>query len=160
MPSDDRILRDHLLELLRGGSAHADANTTLKNFPKELRGRKPEGAPHSGWQLLEHLRFSQHDILDFCTNSEYVAGKWPDDYWPKAEAPESDDDWDAAVKGFFSDLKDMERLAAGESTNLYAKIPWGDGQTILREVLLVADHNSYHLGQIVLVRKMLGAWSG
>jgi uncharacterized damage-inducible protein DinB len=159
MPTDDRILRDHLLELLRGGNAHADFNTALKNFPEKMRGKKPDGAPYSAWQLLEHMRIAQHDILDFCINSNYLAPKWPDDYWPKNDAPETAEQWDASVKAFHADLKELEKLVHGEPGNLYAKIPWGDGQTILRELLLVADHNAYHLGQIVLVRKLLDAWS-
>ena len=158
MPTDDRILRDHLLELLRGGSAHADTSTSLKNFPEALFGKKPEGSPHTAWQLLEHLRITQHDILDFCTNSAYLAPEWPEGYWPKTDAPESTEAWNASIKAFHADLKELEKLVQDESGNLYAKIPWGDGQTILREVLLIADHNSYHLGQFVLLRKELGAW--
>jgi DinB superfamily len=158
MPSEDRLLRDHLLELLRGGSAHADSVTALKSFPVELRGKKPEGAPYSAWQLLEHLRIAQHDILEFCVNSHYLAPKWPDEYWPKAESPASEEEWDASVKGFHADLREVEKLVQEEPGNLYAKIPWGE--TILREILLVADHNAYHLGQLVLLRKLLDAWKG
>lgn len=158
MPADDRALRDQLLEFLRAGSAHADAGTALDDFPPALYGAKPAGAPHSGWQLLEHIRFTLHDLLDFCTNSEYLAPKWPDAYWPKEDAPASPEEWKASLKVVKEDLAEFEKLIQNPESNLYAQIPWGEGQTMLREVLLAGDHTSYHLGQLVMLRKQLGAW--
>jgi uncharacterized damage-inducible protein DinB len=154
----DRILRDQLLELLRGGSAHLGFDEALKGLPADLRGTKHQELPHTAWQLLEHLRIAQWDILDFSRNPDYAHIKWPDGYWPKTAAPPDDDAWDRAVEQFRRDLKAMQDLVADPQTDLYAKIPWGDGQTILREALLVADHNAYHVGQIVSLRQALGAW--
>jgi hypothetical protein len=118
----------------------------------------PKGAEHSPWQLLEHLRLAQWDILDFSRNAKYQALKWPDDYWPKEKAPADEKAWDKSVRAFKKDLKEMCALVEDPKTDLFAKIPHGDGQTILREALLTADHNAYHVGQLVLVRRMLGAW--
>jgi hypothetical protein len=157
MSADDKALREHLLELLRGGSAHADAGTILDDFPAKLRGAKPANAPYTPWQLLEHLRFTLNDLLVFSTDPNYVESKWPDDYWPAKEPP-SASEWNASVNAFKADLAAFEKLVQDPESNLYAKIPWGSGQTLLREVLLAADHNSYHLGQIVVLRKELGGW--
>lgn len=155
---EDSVLRSQLLELLRGGSAHADFDTCVHQMPAECYGSKPDGAPYTAWQLLEHLRIALHDLLVFSTDSHYVASKWPDDYWPKSEAPRSAGEWQTSVKAIKADLAEFESLIQNPATNLYAKIPWGEGQTFLREVLLAADHNSYHLGQLVMLRKQLGAW--
>jgi len=160
MPTEDRLLRDHLLELLRGGSAHADFDTVLTDFPLELAGKKPATTPHSAWQLLEHLRLALHDILDFSINPKYVELTFPDDYWPQTEAPPSAAAWRQCIAAVKADMQEFEKLVNDSNSNLYAKIPWGSGQTLLREVLLVADHNSYHLGQIVFLQKQLGAWKG
>ncbi|QNI34577.1 DinB family protein [Alloacidobacterium dinghuense] len=157
MPGDDRILRDHLLELLRGGSAHIDFKSAMKDFPPELYGKKPEGTPYSAWQLLEHLRIALHDILDFCVNPKYTAMEWPEDFWPKDAAPPSNEAWRSSVRAIEADIAEFERLTGDPHSNLYAKIPWGDGQTLLREILLAADHNSYHLGQLVMLKKQLEA---
>ena len=154
----DRALRDHLLELLRCGSAHLDFDKAIADLPADLRGVRPEGVPHSAWELVEHLRFTQWDILDFSRNPEYATPNWPEDYWPKTPAPPDEAAWEESVAAFRRDLKAMQDLVADPKTDLYAKIPWGDGQTILREAMLVADHNAYHLGQIVAVRQMLGDW--
>ncbi|HSF41715.1 MAG TPA: DinB family protein [Thermoanaerobaculia bacterium] len=154
----DRALRDHLLELLRCGSAHLDFDKAIADLPANLRGVRPEGTPHSVWELVEHLRFTQWDILDFSRNPNYATPSWPEDYWPKTPAPANDAAWEESVAAFHRDLKAMQDLVADPKTDLYAKIPWGEGQTILREAMLVADHNAYHLGQIVLVRQMLGDW--
>lgn len=154
----DRALRDHLLELLRCGSAHLDFDKAIADLPAELRGVRPEGTPHSVWELVEHLRIAQWDILDFSRNPEYTHLDWPKDYWPPTPAPPDDAAWEESVAAFHRDLKAMQDLVADPNTDLYAKIPWGDGQTILREAMLVADHNAYHLGQIVGVRQMLGDW--
>lgn len=153
--SQDQALRDHLLELLRSRSAHLDFDTAIRNLPPELRGRKPGEGFHTIWQLLEHMRIAQWDILEFSRNPEYVAPDWPKDYWPETEAPPDGDAWERSVEAFRRDLEAMKALVADPKTDLYAKIPWGDGQTILREALLVADHNAYHLGQVMAVRKIL-----
>jgi hypothetical protein len=170
---NDAELRKHLVELLTGGHAHATFEQAVKNLPVELRGKVPKGAEHSHpndkdpslgtpghspWQLLEHLRIAQWDILEFSRNAEHESPKWPEGYWPKEKAPADEKAWDKSVRAFKRDLKEMCALVEDEKTDLSAKIPHGDGQTILREALLAADHNAYHVGQLVLVRKMLGAW--
>jgi hypothetical protein len=156
--SSDKSLREHLVKLLNGGNAHADFKTVMKGFPAELRGKTPKGVEHSPWELLEHIRIAQWDILDFSRNPNYKAPKWPDEYWPATAAPPDEKAWDRSMRAFGKDLKAMCELVSDEKTDLFAKIPHGDGQTILREALLVADHNSYHLGQMVLLRRLLGAW--
>jgi hypothetical protein len=159
MQTEDRELRNHLLELLRGRSAHVDLSTALKDFPKELYGVRPENAPHSGWELVEHIRFTLHDLLDFTTNAKYLEPAWPDDYWPKSPAPPSPEAWAQSTRAIKEDLKAFEELIQDPKSNLYAEIPWAkDGQTLLREILLAADHTSYHLGELVLLRRLLGAW--
>ncbi len=158
MPTDDRVLRDHLLEFMRGGSAHVDLATVLDDFPEKLQGSKPENAPFTPWQLLEHMRFTVNDLLIFSTDPKYIAPKWPDEYWPAKDTPASPGDWQKSVKALKADLTAFEKLLQDPDLNLYAKIPWGDGQTLLREILLVCDHTSYHLGEMVLLRRELGAW--
>ncbi|MGA8271880.1 MAG: DinB family protein [Candidatus Sulfotelmatobacter sp.] len=153
-------LREHLVALLTGGGAHATFDDAVKDMPENLRGVKPQGLPHSPWMLLDHLRLAQWDILEFSRNSKYKAPKWPDDYWPKAAAPPSATAWGKTVQQFRKDLKTMQDLVANPKTDLYARIPWGDGQTILREALLLADHNAYHIAQLIDVRRLLGAWPG
>jgi len=153
-----KLLREHLTYLLNGGGAHARFDEVVKNMPEELRGVKPDGLPHSAWMLLDHLRLAQWDILEFCRNSKHMSPEWPRGYWPKTEAPSSTAEWNRSVQQFRNDLKAMQDLVANPKTDLYARIPWGDGQTILREALLLADHNAYHLGQFVDVRRVLGAW--
>ena len=158
-PNQDRALREQLVIFLRGGSAHATVASALENFPPELYGAKPNQSPHSAWELLEHMRIALHDLLDFSTNPEYVEQTWPDDYWPRSPAPPSPDAWRASVEAFKQDRDAFERLAGNPTSNLYAEIPWGnDHQTLLHEVLLAADHTSYHTGELVLLRRMLGAW--
>jgi len=156
----DQIVREHILYLLRGGGAHISFAEAIADFPEQLRGKKAAGAPHTAWQLLEHMRIAQWDILEFSRNAKHVSPEFPEDYWPKTESPANDAAWHASVADFQKDLKEMEELVANSSTDLYERIPHGDGQTILREALLVADHNAYHLGQLVLLRRLLGAWSG
>lgn len=155
MPSDDKLLRDQLVAALREGHAHIDLFSALKGFPEALYGKKPKGAPYSAWQLLEHIRIALNDLLVFSTDPNYVAPKWPDAYWPKQAAPENAAAWKTSVKALKADLSALEKLIQNPDSNLYARIPWGDGQTLLREVLLAIDHNSYHLGQFVLLRKQL-----
>src|SRR6476659_3923810 len=143
----DKALPEHVLELLEGKSAHIDIESALKDFPLDKINDKRYGSPHSAWQLLEHIRIAQWDILDFCRNENYKEMKWPDDYWPKKTG--TNDKWNESVREILSDLQEMRDLVADESIDLFAKIPWGSGQTILREALLIVDHNAYHLGQIV-----------
>jgi hypothetical protein len=150
-------LRKHLADLLRMKGAHVNFEAALSGFPAELRGAKPQGAPHSPWQLLEHMRIAQEGILDFSRNPEHQDKKFPDDYWPATEAPPSEDAWDKSVQQFQKDLKDMQELVADTKHDLLARIPHGTNQTLLREALLVADHNAYHLGQLVFLRKTMGA---
>jgi hypothetical protein len=156
---DDKALREHLLYLLGGGGAHLDFEKAVAGLPAGLRGARPAGVPHSPWRLLEHLRIAQWDILEFSRNPEHVSPAWPEGYWPRGDAPPDDAAWDRSVAAFRADLKAMQGLVADPSTDLFAPIPHGDGQTVLREALLVADHNAYHLGQLVLVRRALGAWA-
>jgi DinB superfamily len=157
-PAADRALRDHLLELLNSRSAHLDFDKALKGLPADLRGRKAPGLPHTVWQLVEHLRLAQEDILDFSRDPAYQERKFPDDYWPTTEAPPSEEAWQQSIEAFHRDLQAMKDLVADANNDLFAKIPWGSGQTLLREAMLTADHNAYHVGQIVLVRQGLGAW--
>ena len=154
----DASLRQHLLSLLTGGNAHTDFETAIKNVPAALRGKRPKGAEHSLWEVLEHMRIAQWDILEFSRDPKHRSPDWPGGYWPATPAPPDDKAWDKSVRAFRRDLKAMCALMAEESTDLFARIPHGNGQTILREALLVADHNAYHLGEMVLVRRLLGAW--
>ena len=149
---DQKALREHVLELLDGKSAHIDLESGLKDFPLDRINDKPAGSPHSAWELLEHIRIAQWYILDFSINPDYKEMAWPDDYWPKDEG--TPDRWKASVKQTLDDLQAMRDLVANDETDLFAKIPHGSGQTILREAMLVADHNAYHVGQIVLLRRM------
>ena len=154
----EQSLRQHLVELLAGGSAHAKFEDAIKGLPPKLRGAKPAGFPHSPWMLLEHLRLAQWDILEFSRNAKHVSPKWPEGYWPKKESPANASAWTKSVQQFRRDLKAMQSLVTNPKTDLFARIQWGDGQTILREALLAADHNAYHVAQLVDVRRMLGAW--
>jgi DinB superfamily len=156
--SESKALREHLLNLLKGVGAHADFDTAIADFPPALRGVKPEGAPHTAWQLLEHLRIAQWDILEFSRDSKHVSPQWPQGYWPETEAPPNDKGWDESVRRFQRDLKLMQALVVDEDNDLFAHIPHGTGQTLLREAMLVADHNAYHVGQLVLLRRLLGTW--
>ena len=154
----DKALREHVVYLLGGGGAHAKFDQVIAGIPPKLRGQKPSGLPHSLWMLLEHLRMAQWDILEFSRNPKHVSPKWPEGYWPPTEAPAKAADWNASIKKFRQDLKVMQDLVKDPKTDLFAKISWGDGQTVLREALLLADHNAYHLGQMLDARRLLGAW--
>ena len=156
----EQALRDHLLYLLRGGGAHLDFDKAIAALPPALRGAKATGTPHTPWRLLEHMRIAQWDILEFSRNPRHVSPEFPDGYWPRGDAPSEDAAWDRSVAAFRADLQAMQNLIADPTTDLFAAIPHGEGQTILREALLVADHNAYHLGQLVLLRRLLGAWPG
>ena len=154
----DKLLREHLVYLLEGGGAHVSVDAVLGRFPVSLRATKPAGAPHTAWQLLEHLRIAQWDILEFSRNSGHVSPEFPAGYWPSSAAPPTPRAWNESLRKFRADLEAMIALVTDPSTDLMARIPHGDGQTILREALLVADHNAYHLGQLVLIRRLLKAW--
>jgi hypothetical protein len=151
-------LRKHLVDLLAGGNAHAKFEDAVKGLPPKLRGGKPAKFPHSPWMLLEHLRLGQWDILEFSRDAKHVSPDWPSGYWPKTGTPPTPAAWNKSVAQFQRDLKALQKLVANPKTDLFARIPWGNGQTILREVLLVADHNAYHIAQLVDVRRMLGSW--
>jgi uncharacterized damage-inducible protein DinB len=155
----DRSLREHLRKLLDWEDAHVSVDGAIEGIPPRLRGRVPDGAAHSAWQLLEHLRICQHDILDFCVNREYVEIPM-EAYWPPAAAPPSEAAWKKSVASLKRDRAQLRRLAADDTIDLFARIPHGSGQTYLRELLLVADHNAYHAGQLVALRRRLGAWKG
>lgn len=151
-------LRQHVLRVLDWQDAHVGFDAAVANVPASVRGTMPEGLPYSPWQLLEHMRLTQHDILEFCRNPAYVEQRWPDDYWPPTPTPPTPTAWDRSIAGFRDDLKALKQLAVDPTLNLFDRVPQGDGQTYLRELLLVADHNAYHLGQLVAVRRCLGIW--
>jgi len=157
MPKDV-ALREQLTQLLRGGHAHATFDDAVRGFPLDRAGARPPGLPYSAWEILEHMRIAQNDILRFSQSAEYVSPQWPEGYWPTAPAPENESRWKGAIRAFRRDLGAFEKLVLDPAQNLHRKFPWGTGQTLLRETLLIADHNSYHLGQLVLVRRLLGAW--
>ncbi|HEY0591927.1 MAG TPA: DinB family protein [Thermoanaerobaculia bacterium] len=152
-------LRDHLARLLDWKDAHAGFDAAVRDLPEDLRGRRPAGLPHSPWELLEHIRLAQRDILDFCVAPKYEERAWPDGYWPADPAPPTATAWEESVRACRADREEVKKLARDASIDLFAAVPNGTGQTYLREILLVADHNAYHLGQLVLVRRALGAWS-
>ncbi len=155
---NEKSLRKHLLELLEGGHAHLDFERAIAGLPAKLRGARPPGLPHTPWRLVEHMRIAQWDILRFSVDPEHVSPEFPAGYWPTGDAPPDAKTWDRSVAEFRSDLQAIKDLVSNPATELFKPIPHGQGQTILREVLLVADHNGYHLGQLVTVRRLLGAW--
>lgn len=154
----DRELREHLVYLLRGGGAHVSAEDALARFPARKRGAFAKGLRHTGWQLLEHMRIAQWDILEFSRNPKHVSPDFPEGYWPPSPVPRNDAAWEKSLRSFRADLRAMERLVRNSRSDLYARFPHGDGQTLLREALLVADHNAYHIAQIVDLRRALGCW--
>ncbi|HEX8817076.1 MAG TPA: DinB family protein [Terriglobales bacterium] len=156
--NNDQSLREQVVYLLEGGGAHAKFDDAIRNIPPDLRGKKVNGLPHTLWMLLEHMRIAQHDILEFSRSEKHVSPPWPEGYWPKKDTPASASAWDESVKEFRASLKEMADLVRNPKTDLFAKIPWGDGQTVLREALLVADHNAYHVAQMVDMIRLLGAW--
>jgi len=159
-PDSDRALRDHLLELLSGGHAHVTFQDAIAAWPPQLRGAKPPGQPFTPWRLLEHIRISQWDIVEFTKSAKHVSPEWPAGYWPERDAPPDAAAWDKSIAQVTRALKVMARIVADRKTDLYARIPHGTGQTVLREALVLADHNSYHVGQLVLLRRLVGAWKG
>jgi hypothetical protein len=154
----EKALREHLVSLLSGRGAHVDWKASFTGIAPKLRGVRPDGLPYSLWELLEHMRIAQRDILEFSRDAKHVSPDWPAGYWPSSPAPANAKAWDKSLKSFAKDLEAMKKLVANPKTDLFAKIPHGTGQTILREALLVADHNAYHLGQALTVRRILGNW--
>lgn len=154
----DGSFRKHVADLLDWKDAHVDFDMAVKGIPPRLRGVRPAGLPYSAWELLEHLRLAQWDILDFCINPDYRAPKWPEDYWPEAPEPPTGRAWQQSIAAFVADRRKLLRLLRDPALDLHATIPHGQGQTYVREFLLVADHNAFHLGQLVIVRRLLGAW--
>lgn len=151
-------LREQLVILLGGRGAHADFDQAVAGFPKELHGAKPHGAPHSAWELLEHLRISQWDMLEFSRHPGHLSPDWPSGYWPQSPEPPDTKVWDASVRAFRRDLEAMQKLVSDPSSDLFVPFPHGEGQTLLREALQMADHNAYHIGELVFLRRQLGAW--
>ena len=151
-------LRDHLARVLDWQNAHVSFDTAVGDIDPSFRGKQVEGIPYSAWQLIEHMRIAQNDILDFCINPEYKKMSWPDDYWPANPAPHTHHDWDESIARYRADRDALKTLALNKEIDLFAEIPHGTGQTYLRELLLVADHTAYHVGQLVLLRQMLGIW--
>jgi DinB superfamily len=151
-------LREQMARVLDWSDAHGNFDAAVAGLAPEHRGTRPAGLPHSPWELLEHLRFTQRDILEFCRDPAYEEPTWPADYWPSSAAPPRPDDWDASIAAFRRDRDALRALAEDPAVDLFAQIPHGSGQTYLRELLVVADHNAYHLGQFVLTRRLLGAW--
>ena len=156
-PNPNASLREHLIELLTGGSAHLNPPNVFAGWPEETRGRKPEGAAHTPWEVLEHIRIAQRDILDFSKGGDYQELTWPTEYWPATATPPSESAWDESVAAVKTDLAAMKALVEDPKSDLFTPFPWGDGQTLLREALLVADHNAYHLGEMMVLKRMLGA---
>lgn len=154
----EATLRAHLVKLLDWPDAHVDFDAAVKGIPPRLRGAVPSGWEHSAWQLVEHIRIAQADILEFCRSAKYREKKWPDDYWPAARAPRNAAAWSRSLTAMRRDRKAFQRLAADKTIDLTTPIPHGAGQTYLREILLTADHTAYHVGQIVALRRQLGIW--
>lgn len=157
------VLRKQLKALLDGGEAHTSFADAVKDFPPKLRGVVPEGLPYSAWQLLEHMRIAQRDILEFSDNAkgDYKPMKWPDDYWPKSPEPPAPEAWDESISQINKDRAAFERLVESQDdSNLVEAFSWGDGQNLLREAFLIADHQAYHIGELIVLRRLLKAWKG
>ncbi len=157
--TNDKALRQHLAGLVRGGQAHATVRDAVANFPLERAGEKPANLPYSAWQIVEHIRIALRDLLEFATDSEYTGMEWPAAYWPEEAAPANAEAWKQSVTAIQADLQAFEELLEDEESNLYSAIPWGrNGETLLREVLLAADHTSYHVGELIVLRRLMGIW--
>lgn len=156
--SADTPFREQIASLLDWEDAHVSFTTAIADISPEHRDQRPHGLPYSPWQLLEHLRRTQHDILEFCRNPAYQELKWPEDYWPSSPSPASAADWDQSIKQYADDLDALRKLAKDPNVDLTARIPHGSGQTCLRELVLVADHTAYHLGELIVLRRLLGIW--
>ncbi len=157
MPKENQILLEEVKKLLHGGNAHAGLDDALAGLPPELRGAIPEKLPYSIWQLLEHIRIAQWDMLGFCKNPEHESPKWPEDYWVKETAPKNEAEWNESIRQIEADRKAFIELM--ETRDIYAKLPHGSGQRILTEALQIADHNAYHIAEIIVIRRLLGAWN-
>ncbi len=151
-------VRRILASSLDWDQAHATFDAAVANLPSALRGKRPDNFPHSVWELVEHIRIAQDDLADFMERADYHRVKWPDDYWPKDPAPPSDAAWDESIAAVLRDREHLKQIAMRESIDLTANIPWGEGRTYLRTILVAVDHTAYHVGQILAVRKLLGAW--
>lgn len=160
MSDDFKALRGELVFQLEGGYAHARFEDVVADFPSDLRGAVPHGLPYSAWQLLEHIRIAQHDIVAFSKNADgrYKELTWPDDYWQKSPEPPKHDAWDHSIQGILTDRAAMVQMVSDEGSDLLAPFPWGDGQTLLREAMLIVDHAGYHLGELVALRRILNVW--
>jgi hypothetical protein len=154
----ETVIRSQVAALLAWKDAHVDFDAAVDGIPPDARGTRPENLPYSPWQLLEHLRITQHDILDFCRNADYEEMEWPDDYWPASSEPPDEESWDESIRGYKEDRAALQKMASDPGVELTDRIPHGEGQTYLRELLLVADHTAYHLGELVVVRRLLGNW--
>jgi hypothetical protein len=153
-----QAIRAILASALDWEEAHATFDASVAGFPMPLRGKRPDGFPHSGWELLEHIRIAQEDLADFMERADYRVVKWPDDYWPKSPEPPSEAAWDESVAAVQRDREHIKEIANRSTIDLPSKIPWGTGQTYLRTILVAVDHTAYHVGQIIAVRRLLGAW--
>jgi uncharacterized damage-inducible protein DinB len=157
MKTNDAV-REHLLYLLKGDGAHLDFDSVIKDIPADLRGQRPQGAAHSPWELLEHLRITQRDVLDSIRDPKHVSPEFPAGYWPQSQTPANEKAWNKSAEAFRSDFETLLKLINNESTDLLATIPHAEGQTIFRKIAMLADHNAYHLGQLVVLRRVLGTW--
>jgi len=158
MATSEHAVRDEVLFLLQRGNAHMSLDEAVADFPMERINERPPHVPYSSWHLLEHLRLTQRDILDFIRDPHYQERKWPDDYWPASDATTDVAGWEGTRAAFHADAAALGALAADPDRDLHAAIPWGDGQTLLRELLVVADHNAYHTGEFAILRQVMGAW--
>jgi hypothetical protein len=154
----DQAVRKQIIKLLSGEGAHASFDEAVAGLPAGLRGKRPPGQPHTAWRLVEHLRIAQWDILEFCRDPDHQSPKWPEGYWPATDGPPRPSDWTASLRRFRADLKAMQNLVADPKNDLLAPLPHGQGQTLLREAILIVDHNGYHTAQLIMLRRMLGAW--
>jgi hypothetical protein len=152
------VIREHLTRLLNWEDAHTNFDSAVASLPEALRGIQPAGLPYSPWQLVEHLRITQHDILDFCINPNYTELTWPDDYWPRSAGPDTPSAWAESIRHFQRDREGLQKLSTNLDLDLESKIPHGSGQTYLRELLLAADHAAYHIGELIVVRRLLQSW--
>jgi uncharacterized damage-inducible protein DinB len=158
MKDSDAVMREQLVELLQGKSAHLSFEDAIAGLSAKKRGAKPAGTPHTVWRLVEHMRIAQWDILEFSKDGRHKSPKWPEGYWPDGDAPRDARQWNDTIRQFKADLKEMMRMVKDKKVDLLAPISGGQGQPVFREAMLVADHNSYHIGQIVMLRQVLGEW--
>lgn len=156
MPQNSQLLIDEIVKLLNGGGAHAKLDDALANLPANLRGQRPNGLPYSIWQLVEHIRIAQWDMLEFSKDGNHQSPKWPDEYWPQETEPANEEAWEQSIQQIKKDLAELIELV--KTGDLYSPIPHGSGQTLLREALQAADHTAYHVAEIIVIRRLLGSW--